>query len=56
MGGAGQLTLDHRRSLAPQDAGRRGRERKGHFKVILKNELRHYSSIDNEELTFVCFM
>lgn len=32
-----------------------GGERKGHFKVILKNQLRHYSSIDKEELTLVCF-
>lgn len=55
MGGAGQRTPDHRRSL--DAAGRRdeGRERKGHFKVVLENHLRYYGSADRKELTFVCF-
>lgn len=35
MGGAGQRTLDHRRSLMPREEGMRG-ERKGHFKVLLE--------------------
>lgn len=33
----------------------RERERKGHFKVILEDQLRYYASADRKKLTFVCF-
>lgn len=57
MGGAGQWTLDHRRSLTPQEAGRQRRENrrekkrakgKRHFKARPERRIGNDSNADRK--------